>query len=153
MRIKAILLFLLFFSGVFTLYSQKIGLVLSGGGASGIAHIGVIKALEENNIPIDYVTGTSMGAFIGGLYAAGYTPDEMEAIVTSPRYQDIAKGIINNKFIYYFKQKPVDAAWISFPFSLDTSLITSIPTHLISPIPVDFEVLRYFTGASSASHN
>ncbi|MDE7236454.1 MAG: patatin-like phospholipase family protein, partial [Paramuribaculum sp.] len=52
---------------------QSVGLVLSGGGAKGIAHIGVIKALEEHNIPIDYVAGTSMGAIIGGLYAAGYT--------------------------------------------------------------------------------
>ena len=55
--------------------AQKVGLVLSGGGAKGAAHIGVIKALEENNIPIDYVAGTSIGAIIGSLYAMGYTPD------------------------------------------------------------------------------
>ena len=55
----------------------KVGLVLSGGGAKGIAHIGVIQALEENDIPIDYITGTSMGAIVGGLYASGYTPSEM----------------------------------------------------------------------------
>jgi len=59
------------------LFPQKVGLVLSGGGAPGIAHIGVIKALEENNIPIDYITGTSIGALVGGLYASGYSPDEM----------------------------------------------------------------------------
>ena len=57
--------------------AQKVGLVLSGGGAKGITHIGVIKALEENNIPIDYVTGTSMGAIVGGMYAMGFTVDEM----------------------------------------------------------------------------
>lgn len=57
--------------------AQSIGLVLSGGGAPGIAHIGVLKALEENEIPIDYITGTSVGALVGGLYAAGYSPDEM----------------------------------------------------------------------------
>ena len=50
---------------------QSVGLVLSGGGAKGIAHIGVIQALEDNGIPIDYITGTSMGAIVGGLYAAG----------------------------------------------------------------------------------
>ncbi len=152
MRIRVIFLLIFFINGVSTLYSQKVGLVLSGGGASGIAHIGVIKALEENHIPIDYITGTSMGAFIGALYSAGYTPDEMEKIVLSPRYQNISKGVVDNKFVYYFKQKPPDAAWISFRFSLDTSLITSIPTHLISPIPVDFEVLRFFSKASSVSH-
>ena len=52
-----------------SLSAQKIGLVLSGGGAKGMAHIGVIRALEENCIPIDYVAGTSMGAVIGSLYA------------------------------------------------------------------------------------
>ena len=54
------------------LHAQKVGLVLSGGGAKGMTHIGIIRALEENNIPIDYITGTSMGAIIGSLYAMGY---------------------------------------------------------------------------------
>ena len=61
------------------LYAQKVGIVMSGGGAKGLAHIGVIKALEEENIPIDYVTGTSMGAIVAALYSMGYTPDEMVA--------------------------------------------------------------------------
>ena len=56
---------------------QTVGLVLSGGGAKGIAEIGAIQAFEENDIPIDYITGTSMGAIVGGLYAAGYSPQEM----------------------------------------------------------------------------
>ena len=56
------------------LHAQKVGLVLSGGGAKGMTHIGIIRALEENNIPIDYITGTSMGAIIGSLYAMGYSP-------------------------------------------------------------------------------
>ena len=59
----------------------RIGLALGGGGARGIAHIGVIRMLEELNIPIDYVAGTSMGSIIGGLYACGYTTDEMEKLV------------------------------------------------------------------------
>lgn len=61
--------------------AQKIGLALSGGGARGIAHIGVIMAMEENNIPIDLVAGTSMGSIVGGLYACGYSGEEMRAIV------------------------------------------------------------------------
>ena len=61
----------------------KIGLVLSGGGARGITHIGVIKVLEEMNIPIDYIAATSMGSIVGGLYAIDKTPAEMEKIVTS----------------------------------------------------------------------
>jgi NTE family protein len=60
----------------------KIGLALSGGGARGGAHVGVLKALEELNIPIDYIAGTSMGAIIGGFYAAGYTADEIQGLLT-----------------------------------------------------------------------
>lgn len=55
--------------------------MLSGGGASGMCHVGVLKALEENNIPVDYVCGTSIGGLIGAYYAAGYSPKEIEAIV------------------------------------------------------------------------
>lgn len=62
---------------------QSVGLVLSGGGAKGIAHIGVIQALEDNDIPIDFVAGTSMGAIVGGLYACGYTPAEMMELLQS----------------------------------------------------------------------
>ena len=57
-----------------------VGLVLSGGGAKGLAHIGVIRALEENNIPIDYIAGTSMGGIIGALYAIGMDPYQMQDI-------------------------------------------------------------------------
>jgi NTE family protein len=60
----------------------RVALVLSGGSALGIAHVGVIRELERAGIPIDMVMGTSMGALVGGLYAAGYSPDRMEALVT-----------------------------------------------------------------------
>ncbi|PIE34081.1 hypothetical protein CSA56_09235 [candidate division KSB3 bacterium] len=67
----------------------KIGLVLSGGGARGFAHIGVLKVLEEVGIPIDYVVGTSMGSIIGGLYAAGYSIDELENVTTEVNWDDV----------------------------------------------------------------
>ena len=60
----------------------RVGLVLSGGGAKGIAHVGVIKVLEELGIPIDYIGGTSMGSIIGGLYAYGYSAHELDSILT-----------------------------------------------------------------------
>ena len=59
----------------------KVGVVLSGGGAKGSAHIGALKVIEEMGIPVDFVTGTSMGSIIGGLYSLGYTPDEMDSII------------------------------------------------------------------------
>ena len=64
---------------------KKIGLVLSGGGAKGMAHIGALKIIEEAGIPIDYVVGTSMGSIIGGLYSIGYTPHQLDSLV---RVQD-----------------------------------------------------------------
>lgn len=67
----------------FCAQAQKVGLVLSGGAAKGLAHIGVLKALEENEIPIDYIIGTSMGGIIGGCYAAGYSPGQIEEMILS----------------------------------------------------------------------
>ena len=59
----------------------KIGLVLSGGGARGTAHIGVLKVLEESHIPIDMISGTSFGSIVGGLYAVGYSADDLQDIL------------------------------------------------------------------------
>jgi NTE family protein len=67
----------------------KIGLVLSGGGAKGFAHIGVLKVLEECGIKVDYITGTSMGSIIGALYAIGYSPIEIERIVRETDWDDV----------------------------------------------------------------
>ena len=60
----------------------KVGLVLSGGGAKGAAHIGVLRYIEEVGIPIDYIAGTSMGSIIGGMYALGYTSGEILDIIS-----------------------------------------------------------------------
>ena len=68
-RLVSLILSLVLLTGA--LHAQSVGLVLSGGGAEGITHIGLIQALEENDIPIDYITGTSIGAIVGGLYAMG----------------------------------------------------------------------------------
>lgn len=69
----------------------KIGLALSGGAARGIAHIGVLKVLEEYKFPIDYIAGTSMGAIIGGIYASGISTGLLEEIVRSVRWRDITR--------------------------------------------------------------
>ena len=62
---------------------NKIGLVLSGGVAKGFAHIGLLKILDEEKIPVDYIVGTSMGSIIGALYSMGYSADEIEKIILS----------------------------------------------------------------------
>ena len=80
--IYVIFLFILIGKTVFTQEDKRIGLVLSGGTARGLAHVGILKVLEEEKVPVEYVTGTSMGSIIGGLYSVGYTPDEIEKIAS-----------------------------------------------------------------------
>jgi len=134
--------------------SQKVGLVLSGGGATGLAHIGVLKALEENGIPIDYITGTSAGAMVGGLYAAGYSPEEIEALVLSEKFLYMAQGKIEDKFIYYFKEPTPDPSWVRLRFSPDSIKQTTLPTNLVSPTLMDFEMMAGLTSvAAMANYN
>lgn len=134
-----------------SIFAQKVGVVLSGGGAGGACHVGVLKALEENNIPIDYITGTSIGALIGGLYASGYSIQEIEKIITSDKFVNLTKGELEKKYQYYYFKKEDDASWITLKVSFDSSLVTNIPTNVISSVPIDFEILNYFTNSSAAA--
>ena len=70
----------------------KIGVVFGGGGAKGAAHIGVLKVLEEQKIPVDYIAGTSMGAIVGALYASGLSAGELEKVITSINWKDVFSG-------------------------------------------------------------
>lgn len=132
-----------------TLYGQSVGLVLSGGGAKGIAHIGVIQALEDNDIPIDYVTGTSMGAIVGGLYAAGYTPQEMMDLLMSKDFADWSTGVINPDLTYYFDKSTPTPSFATLNFALrDTTKQSTgiLPSSLINPIPMNFAFMELFAG-------
>ncbi len=75
----------------------KIGLVLGGGGARGSAHIGVIKVLEELRIPVDYITGTSMGSIVGGLYASGMSSRELETVIVNIDWDDAFDDATNRE--------------------------------------------------------
>ena len=134
-------------------YAQKVGVVLSGGGASGLAHIGVLKALEENNIPVDYISGTSIGAFVGALYSIGYSPAQIEEIALSDKFNNWVYGNIEKKYIYYFKKKDDNASWISLKLSLDTTLETNLPTNVVSPSPIDFSLMESLSPACAAAKN
>ena len=125
----------------------KVGLVLSGGGAKGIAHVGVIQALEENDIPIDYVTGTSMGAIVGSLYSCGWSPDRMMHFFTQPDFTYWSTGVINPRDIYYFSKPEKTPEWVSvnLNFNDTTSAVTQIlPSSLINPLPMNIEFLKLF---------
>ncbi len=134
-----------------TVSAQRVGLVLSGGGAVGLTHIGVMKALEENDIPIDYIAGSSMGALVGAMYASGLSPWEIDSLFQTDLYQLMAKGGVEAKYVFYFKQDQPDASLIDLKFNVDTTLQTSLPTNLRSPVLIDFEQMRGFAGASAAS--
>ncbi len=131
---------------------QRVGLVLSGGGASALAHLGVIKALEENEIPIDYISGTSAGGLIGGLYACGYSPEQIEEFVLSDEFLLMAKGKISEKNQFLFRDVDLTASAISFSVSKDSILRKSIPLNVITPTFLDFEMLMKM-GHVSASFN
>ena len=79
----------------------KIGVVLSGGGAKGIAHIGILKALEEEGIRPDYIAGTSMGSIIGGLYALGYSAGQLDTIIRSVNWDLVLSNNIPLQYIAY----------------------------------------------------
>lgn len=76
---------------------QKVGVVLSGGGAKGAAHIGVLKALEEEGIPVDYIVGTSMGAIIGGLYSIGYSPSQLDTLIRTQDWEILLSDLSSLK--------------------------------------------------------
>lgn len=151
---KRFLLVLLFLLGLLPmLQAQKVGLVLSGGGAKGMTHIGIIRALEENNIPIDYITGTSMGAIIGSLYAMGYAPDDMEALLRSPDFKRWYSGKVEPKYEYYFKKGRPTPEFFNIRFDFKDSLHVKpqfIPTSMVNPIQMNLVFVELFARATAS---
>lgn len=132
--------------------AQKVGVVLSGGGATAAAHVGFLKALEEEEIPIDYITGTSMGALIGALYATGYSANEIDSIVQSENYVNMSKGILSEEFIYYFKNNDPVASMGTLKFSKGSFISSTIPTNLIDPVVIDYDFMEVFAPPSAAAN-
>lgn len=120
-------LFLLLCSALISskLSAQSVGLVLSGGGAKGLYHIGIIKALEENGIPIDYVAGTSMGSIVAAMYSAGYSVDDMIDIFESGGVKYWLTGKIEDHYIYYYNQEEPSPAIVS----MDVDLVEMLKTQ------------------------
>ena len=137
--------------------AQKTGLVLSGGGAKGAAHIGVIKALEEHKIPIDYITGTSIGAIVGGLYAVGYTPEEMLELMLSDEFKYWQSGTVSEDYVYYFKKPDDTPEFLHFAIDLKdtvtlrTNIGSLLPSSLINPIQMNQAFMSLFSPATAIS--
>ena len=100
-------------------YRPTVGLVLAGGGARGLAHLGVIKYMEELGIPVDVVTGTSMGGLVGGLYALGYKHDQLDSLVRAIEWPIMMSDDIPNEYIGYKLRKYRDKFIIRIPHHYD----------------------------------
>ncbi len=132
--------------------AQKVGVVLSGGGASGLAHIGVLKALEENHIPVNCISGTSIGGIIGGLYASGYSPLEIERMVKEQAFVNLTRGEMSPRFGYFVRKRDDYASWVKLKLNLNNPFITNLPTNWINSVPIDFYLMETFAAANAASH-
>lgn len=131
--------------------AQSVALVLSGGGAKGIAHIGVLQALEEHDIPIDYIIGNSMGALVGGLYAAGYSPDEIKTLLLNQELYDFKRGN-TKKDHFYFQKFEDDASWVTIPFTMEEGLHARIPFNVYNIQDLDYQLMELFASAAAVSN-
>lgn len=139
-----------------TVCAQSVGVVFSGGGAKGLYHIGVLQALEENEIPVDYIAGTSMGAIIAGLYAAGYSPDEMKAIVASGEVERWATGKIDASHRHFYRQMLELPSAVTLRLNLKSrrqgEKVLQMPGNLISSASIDLALVGLFQPATVASN-
>jgi len=112
----------------------KVGLVLSGGGAKGMAHIGVLKIIEEAGIRIDYIGGASMGAIVGGLYASGYSATQLDSIFKSVDFSELIRDEIPRRAKTFYEKEesekyaltlPFDDFKISFPSGISKTILSS----------------------------
>ena len=120
-RLLCLLCFALFIN-IQTAKSQvqnrpKIGLVLSGGGAKGFAHIGVLKVLEQAGVKVDYIGGTSMGAVVGGLYASGYSATQIDSIFKATNFDELLQDYIPRTSKNFYEKRNDELYAISLPFN------------------------------------
>ncbi len=132
---------------------RGVGVVLSGGGAKGLYHIGVLEALEESGVPIDYVAGTSMGSIIAAMYASGYSPRQMREIVLSGAVQEWVSGRIDpTRYKPYYRQVGDSPSFINLWLDLsDKEKRFRIPSALISSTQIDMALIDIFAPASAAA--
>ena len=148
-RVFSILAFLII---SISINGQGTGLVLSGGGAKGLAHIGVIEALETNNVKIDYIAGTSMGAVIASLYAMGYSPEEMRQLVKSDDFKRWSTGTIEPSLRFTYNQNRSDPVMFTVNSKKDENgNRPSMPAHLVPSEVIDFAMMELTCGANTVS--
>lgn len=147
------LLILFFTSITLSGWTQKVGIVLSGGAAKGIAHVGVLKALEENEIPIDYLIGTSMGGIIGGCYAAGMSPGQIEEIVLSKEFLNWVSGQAEEGQNFNYFRTDETPSFIRLNLSLDSTFSVLFNTSLANDLSLNFALAEKLAQPSAIAHN
>ena len=95
---------------------KKIGLVLSGGGAKGLAHIGALKVIEEAGVKIDYIGGTSMGAIIGALYASGYSADQLDSMFRATNFSKLIQDNLPRSAKTFYEKEDSERYALTLPF-------------------------------------
>ncbi|MBT8186532.1 MAG: patatin [Croceitalea sp.] len=111
-----LILFLLFATALWSQQEPKIGLVLSGGGAKGLAHIGALKVIEEAGVKIDYIGGTSMGAIVGALYASGYSANELDSIFNSTNFAELIQDNVPRGAKNFYEKDDSERYALGLPF-------------------------------------
>ena len=149
---KYILLFPLIFIALFA-HGQKVGVVFSGGAAKGLAHVGVLKALEENEIPIDYIVGTSMGGIIGGCYAAGMSPIQIEQMVLSDQFRRWISGLPEKGYNYYYHRSADTPQFLKVNLALDSTFNFQLNTSIANDVSLNFALAEGMAQASVISKN
>lgn len=129
--------------------NMKIALALSGGGAKGLAHVGVLRVLEENNIKIDYITGTSMGAVVGALYSIGYTPDEIEKLLLNTDWNSYINGELENKKVPL--EQKVNNKKYAATVRYDKEFNLSLPKGIGNTEIIYLRLKKIFAGAEDIS--
>lgn len=124
----------------------KLGLALSGGGAKGLAHIGVIKVMEEAGLKPDYVTGVSMGSIVGGLYAMGYTPDSIAHMFSAFDWDYAMSDRIPENKIIFLEKRHFHNSLIALPI---TKNAIKIPSGMISGQQIESGLNHYFWPAAT----
>jgi NTE family protein len=133
-------------------HAQKIGLVLSGGGAKGIAHIGVLKALEENEIPIDYIVGTSMGGIVAGCYAAGLSPGQIETMILSDEFLRWVNGKKEDGYRSFFYSHEANPGFITLSLSLDSAFNAQVNTSIANDVTLNFALAEKMAQAEAIAN-
>lgn len=135
------------------LFAQKVALVLSGGGAKGIAHVGVLKALEENEIPIDFVVGTSMGGIVGAAYAAGFSPQQIEAMVLSEEFLRWVTGQPEKGYNFHYYSHEPSPDFLRLNLSLDSAGVFQFNPSIANDASLNYALTEIFGRVSSVSKN